>query len=128
MRRKLIASGVFFTVLLGVTSAQQVKTSNSTTVSGSDSVSTDKSGASAQANNKVYSSSQTTVIAPAHESEKGNKPTRHSDGPKGQANRSPDTTTSLAVGASISAVLRKPIDSRKCKPGDPLIATAAENV
>jgi hypothetical protein len=127
MKTKLVVSSVFL-LLLGVASAQQVNSSNSATVSGSNSVSADKSGANVQSDNKVDASSRTSVSAPKHESGKESKPAKHSSSSKNQKSDSLDAASGLAAGTAISAVLTKPIDSRKCKPGDPVVATAAEDV
>jgi hypothetical protein len=39
-----------------------------------------------------------------------------------------DATNSLAAGTTVNAVLTKPLDSQKCKPGDQVVATAAQDV
>jgi hypothetical protein len=127
MKIKLVASSVLL-ALLGIASAQQVNSSNSAGVSGSSSLSADKSGANVQSDNKADASSQNSVDTRRQQSSKETKSANHPVGSKDEKSGSMDATNSLAAGTAINAVLAKPIDSRKCKPGDPVVATATEDV
>src|SRR5512147_381365 len=119
MKTNLIAT-CMMAALVGFAVAQQVNTSTGASVSGSNTVSADKSGASVQTNNKVDTSSQTGV---AH----GTKALGSPQSKTGNSG-SVEATGSLAEGTAINAVLAKPLDSRKCKPGEQVVATAAEDV
>jgi hypothetical protein len=127
MKIKSVASSVLL-ALLGIASAQQVNSSNSAGVSGSSSLSADKSGANVQSDNKADASSQNSVDTRRQQSSKETKSANHPVGSKDEKSGSMDATNSLAAGTAINAVLAKPIDSRKCKPGDPVVATATEDV
>ena len=127
MKRKLIVSCMLL-ALVGLASAQQVNSSNSASVSATNTVSADKSGANVQSDNKVNASSQTSVSGPTHNSEKNSKPAEHSAALRDENDSSLNATDSLAAGTTVNAVLAKPIDSQKCKPGDQVVATAVQDV
>jgi hypothetical protein len=122
MKKKLFTSCMLLAAV-GLASAQQVNSSNSATVSGTNTVSADKSGGNAQSDNKINASSQTSVSGPTHNSGKDAKAAEHSGVPRDE-----NATDSLAAGTTVNAVLAKPIDSQKCKPGDQVVATAAQDV
>jgi hypothetical protein len=126
MKKNLIAACIAV-ALVGFASAQQVNNSNSASVSGSNTVSANKSGADVQTNNKVDASSQTGVALPEHASSHGKKSNGSTES-KTAKSGSVDATGSLAEGTAINAVLAKPLDSRHCRPGDQVVATAAEDV
>ena len=126
MKRNLIAT-CLVTALVGFASAQQVNSSTSASASGSNTVSADKSGANVQTNNKVDALSQTGVAVPGPTSSNGTKANGSPELKTGKRG-SIDANGALAEGTSINAVLAKPLDSRNCKPGDQVLATAAEDV
>jgi hypothetical protein len=113
--------------LVGFASAQQINSSTSASASSSNTVSADKSGADVQTNNKVDASSQTGVSLRGHASSEGTKAKGSPDSKSGKSG-SVDASGILADGTAINAVLAKPLDSRHCKPGDQVIATAAQDV
>jgi hypothetical protein len=127
MKKKLFTSCMLLAAV-GLASAQQVNTSNSASVSGTNTVSADKSGANVQSDNKINASSQTSVSGPTHNFGKNAKAAEHSGGARHEKNNSLNATDSLAAGTTVNAVLAKPIDSQKCKPGDQVVATAAQDV
>ncbi len=125
MRSSLITSCMLL-ALMGVASAQQVSNSTSASASTNNSVSADKSGANVQSDNQANVSSQTNVSAPRTETH--HKSTKDRDTPQKEKNGSAGASNSLVAGTTIDAVLSKPLDSRKCKPGDQVIATASKDV
>lgn len=115
--------------LMGVAAAQQVNNSTSANASTNSSVSASRSGANVQSDNQANASSQTSVTTPAARSDRPTK-NNHRDhrASKQRNNNSADASNNLAAGTVIDAVLAKPLDSRKAKPGDPVMATASQNV
>src|SRR5690349_14940108 len=131
MKRILFALYALST-LVGVAAPQQVNGSSRASDSSNTSVSAGRSGANVQSDNNVNASSQSTVTAPerhreAKEANEGREPKAggHS---KERKNGSAEAAGGLAEGTTVNAVLAKPLDSNKCKPGDPVSATAAQDV
>src|SRR5579864_2842811 len=112
----------------GIAAAQQVSSSARASGSSNSSVSADKSGANVQSDNSANATGRTGVAVPDHRDSKEAaeaKPTGHA---KDQKSSSAGAAGGLAGGTTVNAVLAKPIDSGKCKPGDPVSATAAQDV
>ena len=107
---------------VGIVAAQPVNSSGQASASGNTSVSNVQSDTNANA------SSRTTVPAPSRAGEpneaKEPKPSGRSTDPK---NRSA-ASGGLAAGTTVNAVLAKSLDSGRSKPGDPVVATAAQDV
>ncbi len=106
--------------LIGTGAAQQVASQSNASVSSNTSVSTGQSGANVQSDTNARTSNQTS-IAPAHE----HSTKKHEHPSK---NAAMTTSGALSGGTTVNAVLAKPVDSRKCKPGDQVVATASEDV
>ncbi len=107
---KVCLSIVTAAMLSGVTFAQTAETQAGASASQSTSLQADRSGAQAGSQTSAQSSSQSTVTGPE----------------KSSAGAS--ATNQLASGSSIHTTLEKPVDSRKCKPGDEVIAKSTQNV
>jgi hypothetical protein len=112
--------------LAGVALAQQANTSNDAQVSSNSSISASKSGASVQSDNSARVSTQASATTPLHQ-EAREKKSKH-DSAKHEKTANPEASSSLAAGSAINAVLAKPLDSRKCKPGDKVEGTVAQDV
>jgi hypothetical protein len=110
--------------LIGLAGAQQVNTSANASASSNPSVSAGKSGANVQSGASATTSVQTSDKMPKNQEGSGSK---HDSQDKNQhANSS--VSSALTSGSTVNAVLANPIDSKKCKPGDTVTATATQNV
>ena len=113
---------------VAIVAAQPVNSSGQASASGNTSVSAGRSGANVQSDTNANTSSRTTVAAPSRAGDpkeaKEPKPSGHSPDPK---NRSA-AAGGLAAGTTVNAVLAKSLDSGRSKPGDPVVATAAQDV
>lgn len=118
-----------FSAAVGLAGAQQVSSSSRASGASSTSVSASRSGAEVGNSSDATASNQTAVTAPERQRE--SKETTEAK-PKGHSRRSRNEPAEsgghLATGSTVNAVLAKPLDSRKSKPGDPVVATAAQNV
>ncbi|MDT8067793.1 MAG: hypothetical protein ROO76_06455 [Terriglobia bacterium] len=124
--------------LVGVAAAQQVSSQNNVSASSNTSVSASQNGANVNSNSNAGVSSQTSATAPKHEEHSTPKHEEHSTSKqsrhhqpqpkKAQKGESTDAASALSAGTNVSALLSKPLDSRKCKPGDEVFATASEDV
>lgn len=108
---------------------QQVTTTGQTSASSNTSVSADRSGANIQSDNNANAATQTDVVAPerhraSRESQESQPNARHKDRHDGSA----EAAGALTAGTTVNAVLAKPLDSSKCRPGDPIVATADRDV
>lgn len=98
--------------LTGMTFAQtSAETQTSTSVSQSTSAQVDRSGAQAQSQTSAQAASQSALSSKA-----------------GNYSASAAASNQLASGTSFHSTLQKPVDARKCKPGDEVIAKNTENV
>lgn len=111
-----------FSTLLGVATAQQVNSTTDASASSSTSVSAGKSGANVQSNSSGNASDQTSVSGPKRQNQANPKES------KSPNKTSASTGSALNEGSTISAALVKPVDSKNCKPGDPVVAKTTENV
>lgn len=116
--------------LLSVASAQQVNSQTNVSASNNTSVSAAQNGANASSESNANASSNTSVAAPQHDHDQDRKETKRGDQKKDhdQKGGSMDASSALAAGTTVNAVLSKPLDSRKCKPGDKVVATASQDV
>lgn len=110
--------------------AQQINSAARTSDSNNTSVTADRSGANIQSDNRADASGQATVVPPERhgDSKEAEQPKRSSGHSKHSSRDSASATQGLESGTTVNAVLAKPLDSRKCKPGDPVEATAAQDV
>ncbi len=115
-------------LLMGVATAQQVSSQDNTSVSSSTSVSARQNGANVNSNANANVSSKTDVTAPKHEDHSKQKQSNQNHTKKDENSGSTNASSTLSVGTTVSAVLAKPIDSRRCMPGDEVVATASEDV
>jgi hypothetical protein len=99
--------------------AQQISSTSSASGSSNTSVAADRSGANIQSDNHADASTQTAITGPEHHqsSKEATEPKPHT---KDRNNSSVASTQGLAEGTTVNAVLAKPLDSRKSKPGDPM--------
>lgn len=131
MKKTLFALCTLST-LVCIAGAQQVKSSSQASASGNTSVSSGRSGANVQSDANANSSGQTTVAAP--ERHRDSKEVREPKEPqpsgrsKDQESGAADAAGGLAAGTTVNAILAKSLDSGKSKPGDPVVATAAQDV
>lgn len=119
MKKSFIVACVLVS-LLGVGAAQQAASQSNASVSSNTSVSAGQSGANVQSDTNAKASNQTS-IAPKHE----RSTTKHEHPSK---NAAMSTSGALSGGTAVNAVLAKSVDSRKCKVGDEVVATASEDV
>lgn len=103
-----------------IVAAQPVNSSGQASASGNTSVSAGRSGANVQSDTNANTSSRAGDPKEA----KKPKPSGHSTDPK---NRSA-AAGGLAAGTTVNAVLAKSLDSGRSKPGDLVVATAAQDV
>jgi hypothetical protein len=110
--------------------AQQISSTGSGSGSSNASVAADRSGAGIQSNNRADASEEATVAGPERhrDTKAAEQPKKASGRSKHPSSESASAAQGLAAGTTASAVLAKPLDSRKCKPGDPVQATAAHDV
>lgn len=125
MKKTLVAISAL-SMLVSVATARQVGSQNNASVSSSTSVSAGQGGANVNSNANANVASQPDVPSPKHEDRSEQKPNHNRK--KDENSGSMNTTNALTAGTMVSAVLAKPIDSRKCKPGDQVVATASEDV
>ncbi len=111
--------------LVGVATAQ-VSSQNNASASSNTSVSAGQNGANVNSNTNANVSSQTSATAPKQEEHSGKS--SHKQPKKDEKGGSMEAASALSAGTTVSAVLSKPLDSRKCKPGDEVFATASEDV
>jgi hypothetical protein len=113
--------------VVGIAAAQQVSSQNSASGSSNTSVSASQNGANVNSNTNANASSQTSATAPTHEEHAAPKQSQHHQAKKDEGG-SMNAASALSAGTTVNAVLAKPIDSRKCKPGDEVVATASQDV
>ena len=101
---------------VAIVAAQPVNSSGQASASGNTSVSAGRSGANVQSDTNANASSRTTVSAPSRAGEPN------------EAKEPKPSAGGLAAGTTVNAVLAKPLDSGRAKPGDPVVATAAQDV
>ena len=119
-RRSLVVVGLAFG-LTGSLLAAQTGAQASGTAAGQTSVSADRSGAQAGAQ-----SSATVAGSASHNGKQaGNAAAGGSNSSSATVNRN---GAELASGSTINAVLSKPVDAKKNKPGDPVTAKTTDNV
>jgi hypothetical protein len=99
----------FAAVLLVSASLAQTSAQASGSASQSTSVSANKSGAQAQSKTAAHAATASNV-----------------SGKSGK--KSAAASNQLATGSTVHVTLAKPVDARKCKPGDPVYAKTTENV
>lgn len=127
MKKNFVIVGAL-SMLVGIATAQQVSTQSNASVSSNTSVSAGQSGANVDSNTNANVSGQTSATAPKHQEHSTPKQSNHNQPKKDEKGGSMDATSALSAGTTVSAVLAKPIDSHKCKPGDEVIAAASEDV
>jgi hypothetical protein len=129
MKKNLVVICALST-LVSVAAAQQVSSQNSVSTSSTATVSAGQNGANVNSSNNTSVSSQTSATAPKHEERSTPKQSSHhqSQPKKDEKGGSMDAAGALSAGTTVSAVLARPMDSRKCKPGDEVFATASQDV
>jgi hypothetical protein len=120
MKKRIVVVAVF-TTLLAVANAQ-VNSSSNASVSSNNSVSANKSGTTVQSENSANASEQTSVNTP--KSNNGTKNVESSNSSRANS----FSSAGLNGGSTLNVVLAKPIDSRKAKPGDDVVATASQDM
>ncbi len=122
-------------LLAGIATAQQVSSQNNASVSSSTSATAGQNGANVNSNTNANVASQTDVSAPKHEehskqTQSSQKQTQsnHKQPKKNESSSSMNAASALNAGTTVNAVLSKPSDSRKSKPGDQVVATASQDV
>ena len=117
--KKLFASGIV--LLIGASAlAQSAGTQVKATATQDTSVSASPKGATAESNNSVHTSQQTSVSGPNRRQDSGKENGRQSSGTA--------ASSQLASGTAINVVLTKPLDARKNKQGDPVVARTTATV
>jgi hypothetical protein len=128
MKKKLFALCALST-LVGIAGPQQVNSSSSASGSSNTSVSAGRSGANVQSDSRVDASNQTSVAADERHSDvKETKKAKEAKTGRSNDQKAGEAAGGLAEGTTVNAVLAKSLDSSKCKPGDPVSATAAQDV
>jgi hypothetical protein len=112
---------VALSTLLGVATAQQVNSTPDASASSSNSVSAGKSGANVQSSTSGNASDQTSVSGPKRQNQANPKESKSPN----KTNAS--SASALNEGSTINAALVKPVDSKNCKPGDPVVAKSTQN-
>lgn len=126
MQKQFVAIGVLLTLTV-VASAKQVNSSTDATVSSRQAVSSDNSNANVQSDTSTRAATQTSVTAPNRKDEPN--ATKSQSGHKTHdANESSLSSVGLISGTTINATLAKPVDSKKAKPGDEVVATTSQDV
>jgi hypothetical protein len=116
-----------FSMLVGAASAQQASTQSDASVSSNTSVSASQNGAGVQSDTNASATSQAGVpTRKQHHPE--SKAFKHGESQNGPSSGSTGVSGALAVGTTVNSVLSKPLDSRKCKPGDEVVATVSQDV
>ena len=129
MKKNTLFALCAFSTLAYFAGAQQISSSSQASHSSNSSVTVDRSGANIQSDNRADASGQATVVPPErHGVKEAEQPKKPSGRSKHSSNDSASASQGLASGTTVNAVLTKPLDSRKCKPGDPVQATAAQDV
>lgn len=134
MKKNFVVICALSAALVGVAAAQQVSSQNNVSASSNTSVSASQNSANVNSNTNANVSSQTNATMPKHEEEPQSKREEHSQSKhhqqpkKDEKGSSMDATSALSTGTTVNAVLAKPIDSRKCKPGDEVFATTSQDV
>lgn len=125
MNKKLVMMAALST-LVGIASAQQINSSTEASASSSTSVSAQKSGANAQSSTSGNASTQSSLSVPGQQNQPQKQKDRKDDG--NQKGASASSASALNTGSTINAALVKPVDSKNCKPGDPVLAKTTQNV
>jgi hypothetical protein len=126
VQKQLLAVGALLALTM-TASAQQVNSSTDASVSNGQAVSTGKASGNVESNTSMSTATQTNVTAPKRKAEPP-------DAANSQADKGPDAKSSsfssggLTSGTTINTALAKPIDSKKAKPGDEVVATASQDV
>jgi hypothetical protein len=107
-------------------SAQQVSSSTDASISSSQTVSEGKSTGSVQSSTSANAGAQTNVTTPTRKDTPSATKSQAHKNPDG--NSSSSSSARLTSGTAINAVLSKPVDSKKAKPGDEIVATTSEDV
>ncbi len=115
-------------LLVGVAAGQQVSGQDNASVSSSTSVSAGQNGAKVNSNTNANVATQADVAAPKHEGQPKQKQSNHNQPKEDENMGSMNASSALSAGTTVRAVLAKSIDSRKCKPGGEVVATASEDV
>lgn len=124
MKNKIVIMAALST-LVGIASAQQINSSTDASASSSTSVSAQKSGANAQSSTSGNASTQNSVSVPGQQNQPENQKSRKGD--NNQKGTSASSGSALNTGSTINAALVKPVDSKNCKPGDPVVAKTTQN-
>jgi len=129
MKKNTLFALCIFSTLAYLAGAQQISSTSGASGSSNTSVAADRSGANIQSDNRADASSQATVTDPERrERSKEVKEPKNTAHSKDRSNSTVGSTQGLTEGTTVNAVLAKPLDSRKSKPGDPVEATAAQDV
>jgi hypothetical protein len=125
MQKQLLAVGALLALTM-TASAQQVNGSTDASVSNGQAVSTGKSSGTVQSDTSTSAATQTSVTAPKRKDEQNvaKSPGRKSP----DANSSSSSSAGLTSGTTINTALAKPVDSKKAKPGDEVVATTSQDV
>lgn len=122
MSKSLFVTAVSLALCGGVHAQAQASTQTKATASNDTSIKASKSGAQAQS--QTSASSDTKVQA--EKNKQGAKASGSNESSaKAQAGSS---SVDLSSGSTMEAVLTKPVDSNKAKPGDPVEAKVAKDV
>jgi hypothetical protein len=123
MNRRFVVTAVFST-FFAVANAQ-VNSSTNGSLSSTNSASASKSGASVQSGTSASASNETSIsAAKSNGSANGNS----SQIGKGSHEANASSSGALNAGTTMNAVLAKPVDSKKAKPGDQVVATTSRDV
>jgi hypothetical protein len=128
VQKQFLVIGALLTLIVAA-SAKQVNSSTDATVSSRQAVSSDNSNANVQSDTSTRAATQTSVTAPNRKDEPN--ATKSQSGHKTHdANDSSLSSSSVGLisGTTINATLAKPVDSKKAKPGDEVVATTSQDV
>lgn len=126
MQKQFLAIGALLTLIVAA-SAQEVNSSTDASVSSRQAVSADNLNANMQSDTSTSAATQTSVTAPNRNDEPN--ATKSGSGHKTpDANNSSLSSVGLISGTTINATLAKPVDSKKAKPGDEVVATTSKDV
>jgi len=126
VQKQYLAIGALLTLIVAA-NAQQVNSSTDQSVSSRQAVSSDNSNANVQSDTSTRAATQTSVTAPNRKDEPN--ATKSQSGHKTEdANDASLSSVGLISGTTINATLAKPVDSKKAKPGDEVVATTSQDV
>jgi hypothetical protein len=126
MQKQLLAVGALLALTM-TASAQQVNSSTDASVSSRQAVSSDNSNPYVQSDTSTSAATQTSVTALSRKDEH-DAPKSRSGHESPDANNPTLSSVGLISGTTINATLAKPVDSKKAKPGDEVVATTSQDV